>query len=211
MSPGSTNNQAGSPYKDWLDQLSTEYKIVQDKLDKIGAFKFTIRGWSVTIVLASALGSTTLKPPNFRILLALIPVVAAFALMERAQERNSRIFGERALRLERLIWQLLRKTQAGASDKTLLSMVPRIGHDLADARIGTGRLAGFLQSHGGTSFYALQILLIAATVWWLNSTRVTDLSTLVLRGEAAGVVNERTEIPGSGSTKVPARRSTKQE
>ncbi|MGB6942140.1 MAG: hypothetical protein WBE37_07090 [Bryobacteraceae bacterium] len=39
--------------KDLLDQLSSEYKILQDKIDKIGAFKFTIRGWSVTIVIAS--------------------------------------------------------------------------------------------------------------------------------------------------------------
>ena len=36
-----------------ITSLSDEYKILQDKIDKIGAFRFTIKGWSVTVIAVS--------------------------------------------------------------------------------------------------------------------------------------------------------------
>lgn len=31
-----------------------EYKLLQDKIDRIGTFKFQVKGWSATLVLAPA-------------------------------------------------------------------------------------------------------------------------------------------------------------
>jgi hypothetical protein len=32
-----------------VEQIWTEYKLVQDKIDKIGDFKFRVKGWCVTL------------------------------------------------------------------------------------------------------------------------------------------------------------------
>lgn len=44
---------------DFKARLIDEYKILQDKIDKIGGFRFTIKGWSVTAVIAASAASTT--------------------------------------------------------------------------------------------------------------------------------------------------------
>jgi hypothetical protein len=56
-----------SPINPLLDQMNSEYGILQDKLDKIGGFRTTIRGWSVTLVIASiiAAGSSKGVSPYF--------------------------------------------------------------------------------------------------------------------------------------------------
>src|SRR6267154_5661686 len=49
---------------EFVDKLENEYKILQDKIDKIGAFRFTIKGWSITVILAAAFaGASTAKIP----------------------------------------------------------------------------------------------------------------------------------------------------
>src|ERR1700681_3309809 len=80
--PGESRARIGaSPTKtfdetDFKSRLSDEYKILQDKIDKIGAFRFTIKGWSVTVVAAvSAAGTTT------RSLLTAVTISLGIALM----------------------------------------------------------------------------------------------------------------------------------
>ena len=36
-----------------VSRLADEYRIIQDKIDKIGAFRFTIKGWSVTVIIGA--------------------------------------------------------------------------------------------------------------------------------------------------------------
>jgi hypothetical protein len=87
---------------DFKKRLTDEYKILQDKIDKIGGFRFVIKGWSVTAVIAaSAAGSAT------RSLLTVLTISAGLALMlllfflfEFEQVKLSRIFGARARKLE---------------------------------------------------------------------------------------------------------------
>jgi len=49
-------NQAQKAFDeaDFKQRLTDEYKILQDKIDKIGGFRFTIKGWSVTAVIAAS-------------------------------------------------------------------------------------------------------------------------------------------------------------
>jgi len=109
-----------------LEQLTGEYKILQDKIDKIGAFKFTIRGWSITIVVASCIGATTARLPSPFLLLGLIVFVVVFGRMEKIQTGYRETFARRCAEIERWIWRLLREQGSHVP-----GMVPKIAHELA--------------------------------------------------------------------------------
>jgi hypothetical protein len=156
-----------------LDQLSQEYRILQDKIDKIGAFKFTIRGWSVTIVVASSIGAATTTLPSPLLLLGLIVFVLLFFHMEWIQTQHRDIFGRRCAEIERLIWRSLRD-----NGSTSVRMVPRIAHELADesrARRGRGnrsrirRIWYNIKSHDEYVFCAVQIIAIVVLTIWLTA------------------------------------------
>lgn len=140
--------------KAFLEQLSSEYKILQDKIDKIGTFRFTIRGWSVTLVAASIVtaGSTKLVTPYF--VLLLIIFISLFALVESKQNGLGLRFGARSFQIERDIHRIIRnigestvlseKTMTTDVDKKLpepsqqksrgsFGFAPRIAHSLRDA------------------------------------------------------------------------------
>jgi hypothetical protein len=95
-----------------LSYLSDEYKILQDKLDKIGGFRFTIKGWSVTVVIGGLVAAVTGK--------SILPVVVGIVLtvclvgfftFERQQVLLSRRFGRRALDIEREIDEARRRNR----------------------------------------------------------------------------------------------------
>jgi hypothetical protein len=130
-----TDSQKHSLLSDYskalLDQLTGEYRIIQDKIDKIAGFRFTIRGWSVTLVVTFAFGANTLKLPPYWILSALLPL-AAFLLMERSQQRNHDTLCIRAVRIERRIWRILRLSAPGGAEIMIGGMVPRLAHELVE-------------------------------------------------------------------------------
>lgn len=99
---GAASSNAIVGEAEFKGRLFDEYKILQDKIDKIGAFRFTIKGWSVTaLVAASAAGSaTTSLMTVFVISAGLALMLSFFFLFEFEQVKLSRIFGERARRLE---------------------------------------------------------------------------------------------------------------
>jgi hypothetical protein len=154
-----------------LEQLSSEYKILQDKIDKIGAFKFTIRGWSVTIVIASCIGATTARLPSPFLLCGLIVFVVVFGVMEYVQARHRRIFGRRCAEIERRIWRLLREQGIHVA-----GMVPKIAHELADqTRADLRRWPKRMRrpvravvSHGEVVFCVVLIAVIVALAFWLD-------------------------------------------
>jgi hypothetical protein len=168
--PDDANTKATPDNKDLLEQLSSEYKILQDKIDKIGAFRFTIRGWSITIVVASCVGATTARLPSPFLLLGLVVFVVVFGCMERVQTKHSEVFGRRCAEIERWIWRLLRDQGAHAP-----SMVPKIAHALADqTRADLHRwsprirpLVHFLKSEGENVFYVILIVVVLSLTVWL--------------------------------------------
>lgn len=111
---------------EFKDRLSDEYKILQDKIDKIGAFRFTIKGWSITAVvgaLATASGrrlSTTLI-----LALGLVSMMFFFFWLEYEQVRLSRLFGARAARIEDAFRRISRSKAIFASFP-----VPFTAHEL---------------------------------------------------------------------------------
>jgi hypothetical protein len=93
---------------DYKRRLMDEYKILQDKIDKIGSFGFTIKGWSVTAVLAASAAAGTIKTPDdvVGVNLGLLVMLCFFFRFEFRQVKLSRQFGRRARALERELWKI---------------------------------------------------------------------------------------------------------
>src|SRR5436853_5922372 len=91
---------AGS--EDFKKRMTDEYKILQDKIDKIGGFRFTIKGWSITAVIAATAAASTSKSVLTAavVRLGLAPMLLFFFFFEVEQVRLSWLFGRRARRLE---------------------------------------------------------------------------------------------------------------
>jgi hypothetical protein len=119
--------EALGPEKILLEQMNSEYGILQDKLDKIGGFRTTIRGWSVTLVIASIIAAGSSKEVSPYFLSLLFVFIYAFYAMERKQNQFADIFGARVLHLEKRMREELR-AHLPASD--ILGFYPGIAHHL---------------------------------------------------------------------------------
>lgn len=150
-----------------LDQLTSEYRIIQDKIDKIAGFRFTIRGWSVTLVVAFGFGANTLKLPPYWITAAFLPLVA-FLLMERSQVRNHDTLCMRALRIEKRIWRVLRLSAPADAEVIIGGMVPRLAHELGEQHRSIKPAVRWFGSIGYILFYAAQMLLVLFAAAWVS-------------------------------------------
>ncbi|WNM58752.1 hypothetical protein [Candidatus Nitrospira allomarina] len=79
-----------------------EYKILQDKLDKIGDFRFKVRGWTITVISAVVTGGFIGNMTPFFLILPLL-LVFIFQLLEKNQDIWQEAFSKRVFRLERQI------------------------------------------------------------------------------------------------------------
>lgn len=94
---------------EFVDKLENEYKILQDKIDKIGAFRFTIKGWSITVILAAAFaGASTLKIPAWLWLVSLLVFLMFFFCFELEQTKLRHKFGQRCISIESAMTRVLR-------------------------------------------------------------------------------------------------------
>lgn len=83
-----------------LVRLWEEYKLIQEKIDKIGEYQFKVKSWSATLLGALLFGGAATS----RILLALpcaFVVAIVFHLSERRQRLLSQRLGRRAFAIER--------------------------------------------------------------------------------------------------------------
>jgi hypothetical protein len=114
--------------KEFKGLLSDEYKMLQDKIDRIGAFRFTIKGWALTAVIgASAAAGGRSLPTVCTIWLGLLLMLFFFFLLEHEQVRWSRLFGDRAGRLE----DAFRRVRRGRGQQVFETFsVPYTAHEL---------------------------------------------------------------------------------
>lgn len=100
----SVNTPSAGMYDEaeFKSRLTDEYKILQDKIDKIGAFRFTIKGWSVTAVVAALAAGAASKSLSTVVTLSvgLIVMLIFFFLLEYEQVMLSRLYAARAGSLE---------------------------------------------------------------------------------------------------------------
>lgn len=118
---------------EFRQRLSDEYRTLQDKMDKIGGFRFTIKGWSVTAVIGASAAITTSKSLTtaLTIVIGVAVMLAFFFYFEFEQVRLSRLFGDRAKKLEQTFKALDRKTGmlSRAPD-----FVPYIAHEIGQSK-----------------------------------------------------------------------------
>jgi len=145
-------------------------------MDKIGAFRFTIRGWSVTLVVASifAVGSSKLVSPY--LLLLLLIFVFLFLFIEWKQNNLQRLFAERAFQIEKEIRRIIRAKPIPENFPHDIGFTPRIAHHLSEAArkaAPTGRFVRLRRwiRDPDSLFYAAQIAAILAAVVVLRYSR----------------------------------------
>ena len=172
-------------------------KILQDKIDKIGAFRFTIKGWSLTLVVATVLAGTSSKALPIRLVLSLLfAFVVIFFFVEKKQTDLSRSYVKRVLQIESTISNVLRKTANGSRLREFdrLEYAPGVAHYLREQAVqsqGDGRLERlwwrFLRTKIGRKankyfkadlwFYLAQTIAIVCVAAFLHQpTATTDSS-----------------------------------
>jgi len=81
-----------------------EYIILQDKIDKIGDFRFRVKGWTITIMIAVLFTGFTSSAPSWVILFA-IPMIFLFQTMEGYQDLLSGAYSKRIFVLEKKLFK----------------------------------------------------------------------------------------------------------
>jgi hypothetical protein len=76
-----------------------EYKILQDKIDSIGDFRFRVKGWTVTLIVGFILGGFATSLPSFAFLLGLL-IVFGFHSLELHYVNLQRVYVSRISKLE---------------------------------------------------------------------------------------------------------------
>jgi hypothetical protein len=161
-----------------MDQLSSEYKILQDKIDKIGAFKFTIRGWSVTLVVASIFAAGSAKLVSPYLLLLLFIFLGLFFAAEYKQHRFQSLFGTRAFQIEKEMWRILRSRNSGE-----IALSPRIAHHLSDDALRLTpsghfpKLKRWLMDPDGWFYIAQMLAIVVAIAVLVHTTTEREQKT----------------------------------
>ncbi len=137
--------------------MNSEYRILQDKLDKIGGFRTTIRGWSVTLVVASIIAAGSSKQVSPLFLSLLFVFIYAFDAMERKQNRYANIFGARILQLEKRMREELR---GNAKNDPVLGFYPGIAHHLHSSLKGRSSRYFDWFRDADRFFYVAQVLAV---------------------------------------------------
>jgi hypothetical protein len=83
--------------------LLEEYKLVQSKIDKLGEFRFIVRGWAITV----ATGGAVVAGSSIWALFFLIPALFCFWGIEEYENRVAKLITGRAFQIEREIWKLM--------------------------------------------------------------------------------------------------------
>jgi hypothetical protein len=154
-----------------LTCLADEYKILQDKIDKIGGFRFTIKGWSLTLIVATLVAGTATKvSPNWIVSAVMAVFVMVFFVVEKKQTDLSRLFGERARHIESTVTGMLSRTPNGSrlDEFIWLGHAPGIAHLLREQgreRVRWG-LSRFFPNFFRSSFWRKVREYLAADLWF---------------------------------------------
>ena len=167
---------------EFVDKLENEYKILQDKIDKIGAFRFTIKGWSITVILAAAFASASIaKIPAWLWLVSLFGFLVLFFLFELEQTTLRHKFGQRCILIESAITRVLRTAATSSHDTIVrtqfvkLRFVPGITNHLRKKSAGSdfekwSRWRAFREADG--FFYAaLGLLTLLFAAWHVTAAK----------------------------------------
>lgn len=118
------HDQLAGGVSDLRKALFDEFKLAQDKIDRIGEFLFKIRAWAITGNSGLIVGVLSDK---FSPLGLIIGIAATFAFwsLERHQRHLRDGYSDRAMVLETAIAKLVEATASGASESAIVGSVVR--------------------------------------------------------------------------------------
>jgi hypothetical protein len=223
-------NQLTPIETEFVDKLENEYKILQDKIDKIGAFRFTIKGWSITVILAAAFaGASTAKIPAWLWVVSLFGFLVIFFFFELEQTTLRHTFGQRCIMIESAITRVLRTAATSSGDTTVrtqfvkLRRVPGITNHLRRKSAGSdfeewSKWRAF-RAADGFFYAALGLLTLLFAVWHATAAKQemdnTDRtpSNVIIYGPKSepqrSTVGRKDAVPGANDRYEPKEKKSK--
>lgn len=185
---------------DFVGHLTDEYKIIQDKIDKIGAFRFTIKGWSITVLVGAlfAAGAANSARSPFWVL-PLLLFLGIFFWLEKRQSDISNRLSLRALQIERTVSRFLRRSRH--KDFLVLRFVPGIGHHIRPAGNRNARPYSLWRScwEAHLQVYVLQAIVVLVVVLWPHRNESAPQRIVIVNG------SEILRTAGSNTVDKPQR------
>ena len=140
-------------------RLWDEYKLIQEKIDKIGEFQFKVKGWSATLLGAFVYGGFKTSQLGIA-LVGGLGIAFLFHITEKRQRAFSKALGERALELERAFQSFPPVSNSRLWD-AVVQRTPQMRHTPAVARaLARTGLSGWWVTHSNEVFYWLQYALL---------------------------------------------------
>ena len=159
-----------------VELLMREYQVLQGKIDKIGEFRFTIKGWALTLDTGTALAAfATSLDRRFAILL-LLGVVVALWFLELRQIRLTEIFQNRAFRIEKVIMRRLTSHGLRRTDVALLMKVPGIATEIRTPLENRALSAARKRPQWRRWIFRLRVVNWVRRSEWRRKLRDSDLS-----------------------------------
>jgi hypothetical protein len=96
--------------KNLINGLFEEYRIVQNKIDKIADFELKVRGWCITLesaIIISLMSGKIVFLSSFHVIALMLFIILVFQFLEQEQLETKKILSKRALIIEQAIDRLL--------------------------------------------------------------------------------------------------------
>lgn len=175
---------------DLIDRLADEYKILQDKIDKIGGFRFTIKGWSITVIIGALFAkSATDSIPLLAWVVPLLIFLFLFFWFEKEQTDLRHRFGQRALDIELCISRILRRSLRASrnNDFALLQYVPGIAHFSPRHETRSGKRPWWRSWWDADAYFYLIQAAVVVTIISLHANRPPQVDHAEKKGQSAAV------------------------
>lgn len=183
--------------------LFDEFRLIQDKIDKIGNFHFTVKAWAISLTTAIIAGGVLEKIPPTLVPLGLL-AIAGFWLLEEYQSVWQRAFQNRCREIDtqlRLLdikrWRQ-RATGWSKNEKTGPSQSLVHAIDLAAREKGSCRCLRWLVMRASGTFYWILIFLVAAStvlLSWAPNRKSSQSVSVQIDSATEGAVSVRTKSP----------------
>jgi len=125
--------------------LLEEYRIIQNKIDKIGEFEFKVRGWAITLESALIISLMTGKIPlglSWYLFLLMAIIVLIFQFLEEKQREIKRALVSRVFIIEKAIDRIVVNRSESRKKKNA------IDRNVFDKLKGSPRIAVTLRNYG---------------------------------------------------------------
>ncbi len=167
-----------------------EFKLAQDKIDRIGEFLFKIRAWAITGNSGLIVGVMSDKLSALGLVVGIVATFA-FWYLERHQRYLRDGYSDRAMVLEAALSKLVAAMDTGISETAVVASVVRSLRDVPGIAASSRRDFETSRSRSTNEdfIYAFQIVLLILVLFWavcrnqfiLAFSAATDLGAIAIQ------------------------------